>query len=410
MRRRGIAATAVAVGFGLWSARAAAGPLGVEEALTRARQENAQLRAAAADLEAARGRLRQARLIQSNPVVSADLARHTAPGSDAKDRGVELDQEIEIGGQRGLRISAATHDVTRAEYLLADRRRTVEGEVRRAFFGVLAAERRRALAAERLALAERLTEATRRRSRAGEVATLDARLAELESVRAEQERIAAETARVRAATRLADAIGAPADEPLAVAAETELPPAPDGDEDLIARALAARPDLAAARAERARLETQASLVRRQGRVPNPTLKGWYREEQIEEHIVGGGISVPLPLFNLQQGAEAELLAQAAGAAAETKRLSGAIPREVQVALARRAGARDAWQRYQRDALPAAEAVRKLLERGFGAGYLALPEVLVQQDRLLQTRAAGIDAWLDLHEAEADVIEATGGGP
>ena len=53
------------------------------------------------------------------------------------------------------------------------------------------------------------------------------------------------------------------------------------------------------------------------------------------------------------------------------------------------------------------SARELLERGYDAGYLSLPDLLLQQDRLLQTRAAAIDAWRDLREAEADVLEAAG---
>ena len=165
--------------------------LRLADALVRARAASPALRAAAADLDAARGRLRQARLIPANPVLTGDLARHTAPGEDTKDRGVQLEQEIEVGGQRGLRIAGAEHDVAHADYLLADRRRTVEGEVRRAFFGLAAADRRLRLAAERLAIAARLAEAARRRARAGEVGLLDVRLAELETARAEQERTVA---------------------------------------------------------------------------------------------------------------------------------------------------------------------------------------------------------------------------
>src|SRR5207249_2997015 len=244
-----------------------------------ARAAGPALRAGAAELDAARGRLRQARLVQANPILSADLARHTEPGlRDAKDRGVQLEQEIEVGGQRGLRIAAAEHDVTHAEHLLADRRRTVEGEVRRAFFALAAAERRQKLAAERLALASRLAEAARRRTRAGETGALDARLAEVETARAAQEKTAAEA----------------------------------------------------------------------------------------EH----------------EGTEASLLAQARGAAAEEARLRAQIPRDVHLALAHRRTAEEAWRRYEREALPAATQARDLLERGFDAGYLALPDLLLQQDRLL----------------------------
>jgi len=135
------------------------------------------------------------------------------------------------------------------------------------------------------------------------------------------------------------------------------------------------------------------------------VRGFYREEQLEEHIVGGGVSVPLPIWNREQGTQAALLAGARGAAVETARLEAAIPREVHLALVHRTAAEEAWRRYEEVALPAARSARELLERGYDAGYLSLPDLLLQQDRLLQTRAAAIDAWRDLREAEADVIEA-----
>src|SRR5438876_10749278 len=53
--------------------------LQLEEALARARGASPLVRAAAADVAAARGRLAQARLFPANPVLSADLARHTDP-------------------------------------------------------------------------------------------------------------------------------------------------------------------------------------------------------------------------------------------------------------------------------------------------------------------------------------------
>jgi len=126
--------------------------------------------------------------------------------------------------------------------------------------------------------------------------------------------------------------------------------------------------------------------------------------------VGGGVSVPLPIFNREQGTQAALLAGAHGAAAEEARLKTQIPREVHLALAHRRAAEEAWRRYEREALPAATQARDLLERGYDAGYLSLADVLVQEDRLLQVRAGAIDAWLDLHDAEAEVIEAAGAAP
>src|SRR6266404_1731477 len=96
----GAAVVAVAGGSG------AVEPLRLDTALARARAQHPSLRAAAAEVDAARGRLMQAGVIQANPVLSGDAARHTAPPEDNIDRGISLGQEVEVGGQGGLRIAA----------------------------------------------------------------------------------------------------------------------------------------------------------------------------------------------------------------------------------------------------------------------------------------------------------------
>jgi cobalt-zinc-cadmium efflux system outer membrane protein len=402
------AAVVLSMSLGL-PASALAGALTLADALGRARAANPQLAGAQADLAAARGRAMQAGVLAPNPVLSGDVARHSSPDLGVRiDRGVALGQEIEIGGQRGLRVEAARHDVARAELALADRVRTVDGEARRAFAGVVAAERRRTLADERLHLADRLVDAARKRARAGDVGTLEVELGEIEHVSAEQGRAAAEADRARAVDRLATVLGVPLEEELAVVGEDLEVAAPPSETTLVARALAARPDLAAAREERARLDAEATLTRRRGNVPNPTLRGWYREEQKDEHIAGGGVDLPLPLFDRQVGAEIEQRAQASAAAADAERLAREIPRAVRLGLIRRATAAAAWERYRRDALPAAAKVRTRIEQAYAGGYLGLPDVLVQQGRLVDLQSAAIGAWLELHEAEADLIEAVGG--
>jgi cobalt-zinc-cadmium efflux system outer membrane protein len=403
--------TILALGLGVAFGRgASAGVLTLDDALARARAAGPSLQAAAAELDAARGRLTQARLPGANPVLTGELARHTAPGEEQLDRGVTLEQEVEVGGQWGLRIDAAMQGVARAEQMLADRSRLLAGEVRRAFFAAVASGRQRSLAAEGVALADRLTELARRRARAGDVGALDVRLAEIEGTRAAQAGGAAEATEAQELARLAALLGVPPEEPLAVTSN-EVEPAPVGAEvELIGQALAVRPDLAAARLERARLETEAVLARRHGLVPNPVLRGFFRQELLNERIMGGEISIPLPVWNRQQGTEVELRAQARATATEVERLTAEIPRQVRLALLHRRTAGEAWARYRDTALPAARAVRDDVERAYAQGYLGLSEVLVQEDRLRQARAAAIDAWRELRVADAELMEAVGVGP
>ncbi|HYV58135.1 MAG TPA: TolC family protein [Candidatus Nitrosopolaris sp.] len=410
---RGAAGMAMTVAVALLAGEpttARADVLDLEGALARARSGSPVLRAAASEVEAARGRLSQARLFPSNPVLSGDAARHTGPGEEQIDRGVSLAQEIEVGGQRGLRVGAATYDVAHAEHALADRRRLVEAEVRRAFFSLAAIERRRVLATEAVALADRIADTARRRAHAGDVGALDVRLAEVETAHAAQTLGAAESERAAAVARLATALGAPPEEAIDVSAEERAPSTLPPEATLVERALATRPDLIAAREERTRLEAEAGLVHRRGLVPNPVLRGFYREELFKERIAGGEVSIPLPVWNREQGTEATLRAQAAGASAEVSRLLGEIPRQVHVALVRRTVAAETWTRYRDAALPATSRARADIERAFAAGYLGLPEVLVQQDRLLQVQGAAIDTWRELNLAESDLIEALGESP
>jgi len=386
-----------------------AAALTLDEALARAQRSHPSLPPAAAAVEAGRVRLAQARRLQANPVVALELVRHSAPGDVNIDRGVTVSQEVEIGGQRGLRIRSAEHEVTHAEQLLADRRRTVAAEVRRAFAGVIAAERRGALAREAATLANRLLEAAERRVRAGDAGDIDVQLARIQAIQAAQAETLASVERARVGARLATAVGADAAEVLVVDAGPERATTPTLAHDtLIAHALANRPDLAAARAERARLEAEAELARRHGRIPNPVLQGIYREELGPEHFAGGGIALPFPIWNRDEAAEATLLAAAASAAADERRLLQEVPRQVEVAALRRAAAATAWARYEREALPAGDAARAAVERAYATGYFGLADALAQEDRLLQLRTAAIASWLDLHEADADLIEALGG--
>src|SRR5262245_11667310 len=382
--------------------------LDLPQALELARTRNPTLRIAVAGVDSARGRKRQAGLWPKNPVFWTEGGSHTVGNDSFIDRGISLEQELEVGGQRKIRVAAADHEVARAESLLDDRQRTIEGEVRRAFFGLAAADRRRALADEAAALATRLRDAARPRLSSGDIRRVDVDLATVEAARREQARALADTEHLRAATRLAAVLGivdAANLEVTETGSETSLPDRPlDG---LVEQALASRPDVRSATAETKRIETAADLVHREGNIPNVTVRGFFRKEVGDERIAGAELSVPLPLWNREQGTETALRADAVGAQAESERLREDVVRQVQLAHARLTTAESAWERYQRDALPVAAQALTRLEDGYRNGYLALPEVLVQQDRLVEARAAAIAAWLEVQEARADLIEVVG---
>jgi cobalt-zinc-cadmium efflux system outer membrane protein len=392
-----------------------AGPLTLAEALTRAHGVSPVLAAARADVASARGRLVQAGVIQANPVLTNNATEHRIPaaigGTETNtDVTVTVGQEVEVGGQPGLRVGAARADLEHAERVLTDHERQVDDEVRKAFAGVVASERRRTLALEAAAESQRLADATASRVAHGDAGGVDLDLARLDALKTRADAEATDVDVAKADARLATAIGADPDERFVVAAPDDVTRETPTEPATVERALAARPDLAAARAARTQLEGQADLTHRTGIIPNPTFRGFYSHQNGHENLLGGEIEVPLPVFNRQQGAEADLRGQAASAGVEVARLEHEIPREVHQALVHHRVAAAVWLRYERDALPAAETARASLARASGSGYLSLSDLLTQTSRLRDTRRAGVDAWLDLREAEADLIAAVGENP
>src|SRR5262245_9867636 len=125
----------------------ATGRVTLAEAVERARTANPELRAAAQEVEIARGALVKARYpSQFNPQIGGDGGHRSRSGpggsASATDYGVALSQELEVAGQRGARIAEAEQSVARAEAGVRDRERLLDADVKQAFFAVLVGPRR----------------------------------------------------------------------------------------------------------------------------------------------------------------------------------------------------------------------------------------------------------------------------
>lgn len=98
----------------------------VATALELARKNNPDWRAAAQELEIARGKLTTARLISPfNPVIEDQAGPRRVPAErTGTDYGVGLSMELEVAGQRGLRIGEAERNLQKAEAGFQDFART----------------------------------------------------------------------------------------------------------------------------------------------------------------------------------------------------------------------------------------------------------------------------------------------
>jgi cobalt-zinc-cadmium efflux system outer membrane protein len=370
---------------------------------------SADVHAARAQLDAAAGRRETAGvLLPSNPTLTATASNRRRPPPETAsvlNWSVILSQELEIAGQRAARIDQA--DAASSAQLR--RVRVAEQEVAAAaliaYYEALAAQELVRFATELATTAQALAVFADARAQEALAPGIEADVARAEAARIGLTRFEAERRAADAHATLAMLLDV---DPGGLALPSALPPLPSlalPGGVLEDQALRLRGEVAGAEMERQVLERRLALVRRE-RVPNPTISAFLERGEINDRIVGLGLSFPLPLPSpvgrTRAGEIAETLAQIR--AAESSR--DLVRRRVRLEVAR---ARAAFQArnaaaalFAGDLLGRAHADLSALREAIASRQLTLREGLQWQRsliELLQTdieaRLARAVAWVDL---------------
>lgn len=364
--------------------------LTLEQSVTEAFARSPGLRAQRAVVEQAEGRLITAETYAYNPEIAVEAARRSSGGASVTDRGLALTQEIEIAGQRGLRIKQASAELDSARAQFRREEQLLASDVRAAFAEALRA--RELLAVERVnaELVRNLAEIARKRFDSGAIAQMEVNLARVQVGRAEREWRLAEGGFAVARSVLAEIVGLDPSDPPEPDGQLELPtretPALS---QLIAGALERRSDLQAFRetseAARARIE----LARRDA-VPNLTIGAFVGREDGVDHLVGGAIGFRIPLFNQNRGAIAAARASHRQTLAETDTMELRVRQDVAAALARFRATTAATSILQQQVLGTLRENLGLLQRSFEAGKVDWTEVLVFRREFVEAQRDYID--------------------
>ncbi len=384
---------------------ALAAPLTLADAIRQALEQPA-VRAAVHEVAASDAAVGQAGKIP-NPSL-AWLREGQQAG--ARSTTVQISQPIELGGKRQARIALARSEADLARSELALRRRAIRADVIAAWYTVLVAQDSQALAEELAGLAQRSADVAARRVAAGKVSPIDATRARLGTVDAATEltRTRAELEVARA--RLGALVGA-APPSIALDGAADALPAPPPRPALRAR-LVDSGAVARARGQLAAQEAQAG-VERAARVPDLTLTlGSQREDEPERRAAGRrqavfGVSVPLPLFDRNDGRLAAALRRTDKARDELAAAERAAGADLDAAWTRYAAARDEATLLQRDAIPYAYSAWTLTLRGFDAGKFGFLDVLDAQRTWFQARVRRAGALLAAWNAYADIERLAG---
>ncbi|RFP08193.1 MULTISPECIES: TolC family protein [unclassified Duganella] len=373
-------------------------PLTLKAALALAGGANAELAAARHELGALDGAVRQAGL-SPNPTLSVE---RLDTRRDTRETTVQLSQPLELGGKRAARVQAAERGRDGAAAELALRQAGIRAAVIDGWFAVLAAQEHVRLAQQAAELAQRAAGATARRVVAGKVSPVEETRARVAASSAQLDLIRARSLLAGARQRLATLWGNPAPrfERVDGASEAlsqlpELAPA-----EAMRHRLQGAPALALARAELARRQALAQ-VELSKRTPDLTFNvGGKRSEELGRTQALFGISLPLPLFDRNQGSVLESARRVDKARDELAATALRLEAELAQARAEFDLARQQAQALRADILPGAQSAYDAASTGFEYGKFGFLDVLDAQRTLLQAQTLYLNALADAHRALA----------
>ncbi len=358
-----------------------AGRLTLEDALALAAGRNFTLSAAGHELDAAEGGIMQARTIP-NPEVAVLFEDNRR---DTRTTTAQVNLPVELGGKRSARIGAAQKARELAQSQLGATRTDLRAAVVGGFFAVVIAQERVRLARGSADIAAKGALAAARRVAAGKIAPLEESKARVEQANAELEVADAEAALAVARQALAGLWGSSEARFLEAAGNLDtLPARPDGA--TLMQALDSAPELANSRLEMERRQAVIG-VERSRQYPDLTVSlGSKRDNSSDRGTMPVlGVSLPLPLFDRNQGNLYAAMRQADKAADEYRATQVRLANELQQAARQLTVSRTSAEALKGTVLPAAQQAYEAATRGFEAGKFNFLDVLDAQRTWFQAR-------------------------
>jgi outer membrane protein, heavy metal efflux system len=376
--------------------------LTMKAALALTRAQNSELAAFRSEMSATDGAAQQAGALP-NPELSATWEEVGRPGRSTS---LQISQLIETGGKRAARTRAAgfVRDAAMAEY--DAKRIDVMTRVRQAFVDVLAAQRRKQISDQAVSLATQAADATGKRVTAGKVSPVEETKAKLEAgaTRIDAEQAARELASAR--KRLSAFWGNATPRFTEASDDLELLVAVPSLDTLEQRARSS-PERARAIAEVAR---RGALLdgEKAKRYPDFTLgAGVKRTLDTRENLPLFTISMPLPIFDRNQGSVREALKRVDKARDEQSAIDTRLQSELGQTYERFKAIEIELTTLREELLPGAKSAFDAATTGYQLGKFGFLDALDAQRTLFRTNQQYVKALAEYHRAIADLERLTG---
>jgi cobalt-zinc-cadmium efflux system outer membrane protein len=371
-----------------------------EEAVAIALWNSPSFQATLVDLGVARADLAEAGLLR-NPIFS--LLFPVGP----KQLEFTLQYPFDALVQRPARVAAARLNAQAVGERLVWDALSLVAQVRTAHADALIGDRRLVLATQNTELTRRFAEITDARLRAGDISDFEARAPRTDAARTDVVRRAVEHDRDFARLTLSALLGlnrVPGELQPRTSPAYDAPPCRIDDARL-KDALASRPDVRAAEitieAATARARWERSRVLALIGVLDANGNG------SEGFEMGPGVNIDVPIFNRNQGGISRATLEVERASRLYASTRAQVIADVRSAAVRQAQAQQALDAWSADIVPSLETEQRQAESAYGAGEVALFNVLDVGRRLVDGRMRQLDAEADLIHARISLERAIG---
>ncbi|MGL6075429.1 MAG: TolC family protein [Fimbriiglobus sp.] len=382
--------------------------LGLQELITMTMEHNPRLAQVGWAVETARGRAVQAGLYP-NPTITVtgdELGDRTGPGGIWT--APFFQQEIVTANKLALSQAAALKEVDQASLRVASEKYELFTTVRQNYYEVASLQRRAEIGAELVALAEKSVENSQKLLKSGLGSELDVVQLEVDLERYRADLDSTNRALPGAFRRLAASVGVK-DLPYGKLAGDLEANLPDYDLDSVRTyMIGIHPEI---RSAQVGFEKAHLLVKRATVEPTPNVTvgtGYVRQSQNRSNDWVISASVPVPLWNKNQGNILAAKAEVHVAANEVVRVQNDLVARLAAAHSPYAAAKQRAERYKSAILPKAEKTYQLALRGQKGGEFEYLRVLqaqraVAEARLEYLRSLG-EAWRNASEIAGLMLE------
>jgi cobalt-zinc-cadmium efflux system outer membrane protein len=345
-----------------------------------------------------------------NPTFSANASNfgnRVIKGFDGDAVTLELSQLIELGGKRAARMEAAALTKELADWDYEAKRADVLTQVSQAFIEVLTAQQRLTLTKQIQELANQMKVTTSARVQAGKVSPVEETKAKVVLASVQFELLHAEKELDAARKRLAATWGNTEPRFEAVTGDLDtVKPLPSLES--LRRRLDKNPDLARWTTEITQREALISVEKSKA-VPDVTATvGVSKYLMPDDYALVAGFSMPLPVFDRNQGGIREAEHQLTRAEEEHRSAEVRVTTLLNTAYQKLSTAYAEVSALRQDILPGAQSAYDAAREGYRLGKFGFLDVLDAQRTLFSAKNQYLLALSDYHKSAVELERLVGG--